>query len=208
MAIKVAIVEDNSEICDNLSQLLGESTDLSCICMCRNCRSALVKIPASAPDVIVMDIHLPDGSGVDLTARLKQLLPRLHILMYTIRDDDEQIFRALQAGAAGYLLKSTPPHEILGALREVVRGGGPMTSEIARKVIHSFYRPQSEIPQLDALTPRETAVMDLLIEGHASKEIADRLSVSVETVNYHLKQIYQKMHVRSRTEAVVKYLRH
>lgn len=207
MPTTIAIVEDDCEICEDLAKIIGETTDLVCVCTCRNAKSALQKIPQHRPEVVIMDIQLPDTSGIECTAQLKQLLPNVLIVMFTIQDEDDKVFQALQAGASGYLLKGTPSAEILKALRDVVRGGAPMTGEIARKVIQSFHRPMKAEPPGSALTAREIAVLEFLVEGCISKEIAQRLSISIETVNYHLKQIYQKMHVRSRTEAVVKYLR-
>jgi DNA-binding NarL/FixJ family response regulator len=207
MPTTIAIVEDDFDLCEDLAEIIGETADLVCACTCRNGKSALHKIPLCRPDLVLMDIQLPDISGIECTAKLKRLLPHTQIVMFTVRDDNEQVFQALQAGASGYLLKGTPPLEILNALRDVVRGGAPMTGEIARKVVHSFHRSTPIGHPAASLTSRETEVLELLAEGCISKEIAHRLSISVETVNYHLKQIYQKMDVHSRTEAVVKYLR-
>ena len=207
MPTTVSIVEDDFDLCEDLARIIGETSDLMCACTCRNGKSALTKIPQCRPDLVLMDIQLPDISGIECTAKLKRLLPHTRIVMFTIRDDDEQVFQALQAGASGYLLKGTAPAEILAALRDVVRGGATMSGEIARKVVHSFHRSTNLGHPAASFTTRETEVLELLAEGCISKEIAHRLSISVETVNYHLKQIYQKMNVRSRTEAVVKYLR-
>jgi DNA-binding NarL/FixJ family response regulator len=153
-----------------------------------------------------MDIQLPGISGIKCTARLKQMLPDTQVLMFTIRDDQEQIFQALEAGASGYLLKGAGPSDVISALREIAAGGAPMTGLVSRKVVQSFYRPAPDRDADNRLTRREKEVLGFLVEGHISKEVADRLFISIETVNYHLKQIYRKMHVRSRTEAVVKYL--
>ena len=207
MPTKIAIVEDDCEICDDLAKIVSETSDLVCVCTCRNGKSALQKIPQCQPDVVIMDIQLPDCSGIECTAQLTKQFPHLLVVMFTIQSDDDQIFQALQAGASGYLLKGASSEEILKALRDVVNGRTPMTGEIARKVIQSFHRPAKMEPPGGALTAREIAVLEFLVEGYISKEIAQRLSISIETVNYHLKQIYQKMQVRSRTEAVVKYLR-
>ena len=207
MAMTVAIVEDNAGICEELEEIIREDPGCSCVGVCRNVQTALRKIPALAPDVIIMDIQLPDGSGIECTARLKHLLPRTQIMMFTIYEDSEQIFRALEAGASGYLLKRTPPEAMLQAIREIMRGGAPMTGEVARKVIHSFRRTPTQSSDVEQLTPREVEVLELLAKGHLSKEIADRLTVGVETVNSHLKHIYEKLHVRSRTEAVIKYMK-
>lgn len=205
MSITVAIVEDNAGICEELKQFLAESPEVSCLCACRNLQTALRQIPPLAPDVLIMDINLPDGSGVAATARLKQLLPDTQIVMYTIYHDADQIFRALEAGASGYLLKSTSPAELLRAIREVRQGGVPMTGEVARKVIQSFRRPQPA-SAADPLTKREEEVLELLAKGLSSAEIALQLQIGLATVHSHLKHIYGKLHVRSRTEAVIKYL--
>jgi len=206
MPTNIAIVEDDSEICEDLAQMVREAGDMACVCVCRNGRAVLHKIPACAPDIVIMDIQLPDISGIKCTAKLRQLLPNTKVLIFTIRDDEEQIFQALEAGASGYLLKSAGPANVVSALREIAAGGAPMTGMVSRKVVESFYHPAAEIETADCLTSREREVLGFLVKGYLSKEVADRLSISLETVNYHLKQIYRKMHVRSRTEAVVKYL--
>ena len=206
MPITVAIVEDDADICEDLVQIIEAAPDFACLCACRNAATALRKIPKNPPDIIIMDIQLPDASGIECTAKLKRLLPDAEIMMYTVSDDTEQILKALKAGATGYLLKGTPPAELINALREIKNEGVPMSSEIARKVVCSFHRSASGNDRPQVLTDREEDVLKLLAEGFLSKEIAARLSINVQTVNYHLKQIYQKYHVRSRTEATIKYL--
>ena len=206
MPITVAIVEDNAGICEELAQILAEDPECTCVASCRNAQTALRKLPPLAPEVIIMDIQLPDGSGIECTARLKRLLPRTQIVMFTIAEDSEQIFRALEAGASGYLLKRSAPEDLLRAIREVRRGGAPMTAEIARKVIQFFRKEPPQSETTDRLTPRETEILELLAKGQSSKEIAHHLSIGLETVNSHLKHIYEKLHVRSRTEAVIKFL--
>lgn len=206
MPITIAIVEDNAGICEELEQILADDPDCTCVCVCRNLQTALAEIPARAPDVIVMDINLPDGSGIEATAKLKQLLPRTQILIFTIYEESEEIIRALEAGASGYLLKDTAPEELLRGIREIKHGGVPMTGEVARKVIQSF-RKHPAAQKTESLTSREEEILQLLSQGYISKEIADHLSISMETVKSHLKHIYGKLHVRTRTEAVIKYLR-
>jgi len=201
--ITVAIGEDNAGICEELEQVLSEDAGFICVAVCRNLQTALRKIPPVAPEVIIMDIQLPDGSGIEGTARLKRLLPQTQILMFTIYEDHEQIFRALENGASGYLLKRTPPKELLAAIREMKAGGAPMTGEIARKVIDSF---RCIKPMVEALTAREEEILQRLAKGYVSKEIASDLGIRIETVNSHLKHIYEKLQVRSRTEAVIKFL--
>jgi DNA-binding NarL/FixJ family response regulator len=207
MQTKVAIVEDNAGVCEELTHVLARTNDLTCLGICRNAESALRRIPPLAPDVIIMDIHLPDGSGIDCTMRLKRMLPETQILMFTIHDDTEQIVKALEAGASGYLLKDTAPGEILAAIRDVRNQGAPMSREVARKLIESFHRRSLQSTAGELLTPREEEIMRLLGEGLLYKEIGERLAIKLDTVGTHLKSIYRKLHVRSRTEAVMKYLR-
>lgn len=207
MAITIAIVEDNAGIAEELEEIIRDDACCKCVGVCRNIQTALRKIPPLAPDVVIMDIQLPDGSGIECTARLKRLLPATQIMMFTIYEDSEQICRALEAGASGYLLKRTAPEVLLRSIHELKHGGVPMTGEVARKVIQSFRREPAGTVKLEQLTPREEEVLNLLAKGCLSKEIARQLSVSVETVNTHLKHIYEKLHVRSRTEAVIKYMR-
>lgn len=207
MSITVAIVEDSTGICEELRLLIAQAADLSCVCVCRNAETAMARIPAAAPEVIVMDINLPDGSGIECTARLKRLLPETQILMFTIYDDTEQVLQALRAGASGYILKSTEPAGILTAIRDIRTFGSPMTPEIARKLVESFHPTVTSGDGHEALTPREGQILGLLAEGLLNKEIADRLAIKLDTVGTHLKNIYRKLHVRSRTEAVVKHFR-
>lgn len=204
MPIKVALIEDNAGISAEIERILGEDPECRCVGVCRNLQTALKKIPAMEPDVIIVDIRLPDGSGIDAVTRLKRLLPSAQMMMYTVFEDSEQIFRALEAGANGYLLKDTPPAELLRAIREIREGGVPMTGEVARKVIESF-RGNKETTQ--QLSPREEQILHLLSKGYLYKEIAGDLAISTQTVNSHLKRIYEKLHVRTRTEAVIKFLR-
>ncbi len=207
MPTSIAIVEDKSGICDELQRVLSKDPECRCVCICQNLQTALRKIPPLAPDLIIMDINLPDGSGVDATAKLKQLLPRTLIMMYTVYDESEQIFRALEAGASGYLLKRTTPESLLRAVREIREGGVPMTGDVAQKVIQSFRPKKSGATEAAQLTRREEEILERLAKGYRSKEIADQLSISYLTVATHLRNIYAKLHVQSRTEAVLKYLR-
>lgn len=207
-SITVAIVEDNADICESIEEILRGAPGFECVCACRNVRTALRKIPLANPDVVIMDIGLPDGSGIECTAELKRLVPAVQVLMYTIHEDSEQIFKALEAGASGYLLKRSSTTQMLDALRDMTHGGVPMTGAIARKVIASFQKPPGvRRDLLSSLTPREMAVMDELVEGLSAKEIAAALAISTDTVNAHLKHIYQKLHARSRVDAVVTYLK-
>ena len=206
MSIAVAIVEDHAVIRESWRQLIHEAPGFRCTCACGDAEEALRVIPKLLPDVVLMDIHLPNMSGVECTARLRQLAPSLQILMLTVYEDNETVFKALKAGASGYLLKRTAPAQILEAIADVHRGGAPMTSEIARKVVQSFRAPEPSPPGTEPLTRREEEILELLARGYASKEIAEALSISFDTVRTHLRHIYEKLHVRSRTEAVIKYL--
>jgi DNA-binding NarL/FixJ family response regulator len=206
MSISVAIVEDNAEIRRNLSRYIDEAPGFRCACACASAEEALKVIPASLPDVVLMDIQLPGMSGIACTAALKQMLPAVPVMMLTVYEDDDAIFNALKAGASGYLLKRSAPVKLLDAVSDLYKGGAPMTSEIARKVIESFSKSKpAEHPQ-DKLTSREQEILECLAKGYVPKEIADKLQLSYDTVRYHLKHIYDKLHVHSRTEAVIKYL--
>lgn len=201
MQIQVAIVEDNAALCEELHHVLASVPDLACACECRNAEDALDQIPKIAPDVIIMDIHLPDVSGIECTSRLKRLLPETQILMFTIRDDTDQIVRALEAGASGYLLKDAAPAEIIAAVRDVHNHGAPMSRAVARKLVGSFHRPARATDE--TLTLRESEILTLLGEGLLYKEIGDRLAIKLDTVRTHVRNIYRKLHVRSRTEALM-----
>ena len=204
--ISVAIVEDSAGVRRSLELLLNESPGFRCVCACGSAEEALERVPAKAPEVILMDIHLPDRTGIECTARIKQLLPEVQVVMITVYTDIDTVFKALRAGASGYLLKRSPPEKILEAITEVRQGGAPITREIARKLVEAFKEPTAAEPQRSDLTRRENEVLDLLSRGFGNKEIAQTLSISLDTVRYHLKQIYEKLHVRSRTEAVAKFV--
>lgn len=206
MRTTVAIVEDNGTICASLERVIEASDDIRCIGTSRNAEHALRTIPREPPEVVLMDIELPGLSGIECTARLKKLLPNLRVLILTVYKDHDQIFRALQAGASGYLLKRSSSEEILRAIRDVKAGGAPMTAEIAAKVVQSFHRPVGTSALVQSLTPRESEILGLLAQGYVAKEIAEKLGISYETVRDHLAHIYEKLHVRSRTEAVIQYL--
>lgn len=202
---KVAIVEDNKTTREGLKTIINLSEDFRCICTCSTAEEALKVLPKVEPEMILMDIQLPTMSGVDCVARLKELLPSVKAIMVTVYEDPDRIFSALRAGASGYLLKRSTPEEVLSAMREVQLGGGAMTGEIARKVIGYFREQAKSQVELDELTSREREVLELVVHGLSNKEISDRLSLSVESVRWHLKHIYQKLHVHSRTEAALKF---
>ena len=207
MDVKVAIVEDKTGVRQNWARLINAGSGFHCVAMCASGEDALLTLPQIGPQVILMDIQLPGMSGIECTARLKPLLPATQILMVTMYEDAERIFDALKAGATGYLLKTTPPAELLAAISEINRGGAPMTGEVARKVIAAFQQPPTAATEQIGLSERETEVLLLLTQGYSNKEIADSLKVTYDTVRAHLKHTYEKLHVRSRTEAVAKYLR-
>jgi DNA-binding NarL/FixJ family response regulator len=203
---KVVMVEDKEEIRSGWSRLINSFAGFTCVCACTSGEEALRTIPSIRPDVVLMDIFLPRMSGIECTTRLKQLLPEVQIIILTAVDDNELVFMALQAGADGFLLKRTKPDALRAALLEVLQGGAPMTSEIARRVVASFRRAPKPESQTVRLSTREEQVLILLSKGYANKEIAEELSLSVETVGSHLKHIYGKLHVRSRAEAVARYM--
>lgn len=204
--IRVGIVEDNAGVRRTLQALLDDTPEFNCVCACGSGEEALKVIPRNPPDVVLMDLHLPNLSGIETTARLKQVLPKLSIIMITVYSDVESVFKALRAGACGYLLKRSSPEEILEAIREVSRGGAPMTSEIARKVVAAFQEPAAAKTEEEGLSRREREILEALCQGYSNQDIASRLSLSVETVRWHLKKIYEKLHVSSRTEAMAKFM--
>jgi DNA-binding NarL/FixJ family response regulator len=184
--------------------VLNLDPELNCVWACDCGEQALKWLSKQCPDVVLMDLQLPGISGVECTARMKELQPSVQIIMVTVYEDEDRVFRALRAGACGYLLKRSTPAEILGAIREVREGGAPMTSAIARKVIASFQKQTTHASELETLTAREREVLEALARGFANKEIAQQLGVTVAAVRWHLLHIYHKLHVRSRTEALAK----
>lgn len=204
--IRVALVEDQRDTRESWSRLISSFPDFTCICTCASAEEALRMIPQEKPDVILMDVFLPRMSGIECTARLKAARPETPIVMLTASDEDEILFLALESGADGYLLKRTKPAELRAALLDVLSGGAPMTSEIARHVVASFRRKSGGLDPSVSLTAREEETLVLLTKGYSNKEIADYLNLSIETVRSHLKNIYTKMHVRSRAEAVAHYM--
>lgn len=205
MSISVAIVEDDPRISATLSRLIAEAPGFSFAGSYPSGETALAGLGKSAPDAILMDINLPGISGVECVQKLKEIAPQVEVVMLTVYDDSGQIFKALQAGASGYLLKRSSPDEILQAITEAVKGGAPMSSSIARKVVKSFCQEGPSPKESENLSKREEEVLAYVAKGYINKEIADILCVSVETVRSHLKSIYGKLHVRSRTAAAMNY---
>lgn len=203
---RVAIVEDRRDVREQWASLLGSFEGFSCVCACASGEEAQEQIPPLKPDIVLMDIFLPRMSGIECTVRLKEVIPDSRVLILTASDDEEMVFPALEAGADGYLLKHSTPDELHQALLDILQGGVPMTSGIARRVAGFFRRRGKARDEVVRLSQRETEVLDLLSKGFVNKEIADRLSLSVETIRSYLKNIYEKMHVHSRAEAVAKYI--
>jgi DNA-binding NarL/FixJ family response regulator len=201
----VIVVEDDRGLREQLVKILDSASGIRCAGACISAEEALEMIPVRRPDVVLMDIRLPGMSGIDCVAELKQLLPALQIIMLTVYEDSERIFRALKAGAGGYLVKSGPPEKLLEAIIDVSRGGAPMSSHIARKVVQHFHMLGPAEAEEASLSPREREVLELLASGYIYKEIGDKLGIGIETVRTHVKSICQKMHVRSRLEAVAKH---
>ena len=203
--VKVVLVEDKPGVRESWAKLIDSLPGFVCSQTFGSAEEALRVIPSTNPDLVLMDIFLLRMSGIECTARLKLQMPKLQILILTAVEDDELVFMALEAGADGYLLKRTKPEDLRAAMLDVLGGGAPMTSEIARRVVESFRRSSKLKPDV-RLTTREEEVLMLLSKGYSNKEIASQLAISVETVGSHLKHIYEKMHVRSRAEAVVSYM--
>lgn len=206
-AISVSIIDDNEKLRDSISTFLQGSPGFRCVSAYRNATTALKHLPTDKPDVVLMDINMPGMDGIECVVRLKAQMPELQIVMFTVYEDTDRIFKALSAGANGYLLKRAAPTQLLEAIRDVHGGGSAMSSSIARKVVASFQQTAPLAPPEVHLSPREHEVLDCLAKGMTYKAIADTLEISIETIRTHLKRVYQKLHVQSRTEAVAKYMR-
>jgi DNA-binding NarL/FixJ family response regulator len=206
MNISVSIVEDDARVRTSLAKLIDGSPGYRCVSQHSSAENALQEIAKFKPDVVLMDINLPGINGVECSRQLKPQLSSTQIIMLTVYQNTEHIFNALAAGATGYLLKQTPPNELLAAIRDVHAGGSPMSGHIARKIVQSFQRPSAKTPEAHNLSPRESEVLDLLAKGFLYKEIAETMKVTYATVHTHIRHVYEKLHVRSRTEAVAKHL--
>jgi DNA-binding NarL/FixJ family response regulator len=204
--ISVSIVDDETGLRQSIATFINGSPGFRCVSTYGSAEAALQGLPADRPDVVLMDIHMAGMTGIECVQRLKALLPDLQILMLTVYEDTDQIFQALAAGASGYLLKRLTPTRLLDAISEVHAGGSPMSSSIARKVVASFQKVGPATDQGALLSPREQMVLDCLSKGLAYKQIADQMGISVATIRTYLRRIYEKLHVRSRSEAVAKYL--
>ncbi len=204
MLTSVCIVEDDPKAREIMVDWVNRAVGLKCVSDHGSAEDALATIPSSQPQVVLMDINLPGMNGVECVRRLKPVLPETQFVMLTVYEDSDHIFQALQAGAAGYLLKRTPRAELMAAIRDVQAGGSPMTTNIARKVVKAFHQIPPREPAVAALSARENEVLQLLAQGYLYKEIADALNVAVPTVNTYIRRIYEKLHVRSRTEAIAR----
>lgn len=202
----VGLVEDDALLRDTLAKMVDDTQNFQCVAACASGEEALQKLPGLNPQVVLMDLNLPRMSGIECIRRLKELLPSTPVIVLTVYEDSEHIFRALKAGACGYLLKRSDPDDVLMAIKEARDGGSPMSSQIARRVVVSFHEPAQNAAGTP-LTERESEILSFLSQGYANKEIADKMNITVPTVRTHLRHIYEKLHVRSRTEALVKYLK-
>lgn len=205
--IKVAIVEDNDALRKSLENLFTHTEGMKCVCTMNNLLNVVSEVGRAKPDIILMDIGLPHISGIEGVHTVKTVYSHIQILMFTVFEDDEKIFDAIRAGASGYLLKKTPPEEIVEAIIDLYHGGAPMSASIARKVIQSFQSQTTTVLKDYHLTPRETEILSSLVDGLSYKKIAEKYFISISTIRTHICNIYQKLHVNSKTEAVAKVLK-
>ena len=203
-AITVSIVEDLTEVRESLESLIRGSDNFLLLSADTNAEAALINIPQKQPQIVIMDINLPGISGIECIRKIKPSCPDTQFIMYTIFEDDDKVFEALEAGANGYLLKKTPKEKIMDALQELHDGGSPMSNQIARKVIKSFQHRNQLNEESNLLTPKEKEVLELLSKGFLYKEISDKLHISINTVKQHIHKTYGKLHVCNRTDAVIK----
>ncbi len=208
MTTRVAVVEDDDKIRESLIVLIEGSDGFRCIGAYERAEEAIRDFKRKDADVVLMDINLPQMQGTEAVRVLKELKPELQIIMLTVYEDSDKVFESLEAGATGYLLKRTPPDQLLNSIKEVMAGGSPMSPTIARHVVQSFRKAAPRKPDAESVTlsEREEEILNLLVKGRRYKEIAEALFISPSTVHTHLHNIYEKLHVRSRTEAMVKYL--
>ena len=205
--IRVAIVDDDADIRSGLRWMIDHSEGFVCTGVFSSCADAMGAIGDDLPDVVLMDIGMPGKSGIECVRILTEAHPGVQVVMQTVYSDDEKIFESLRAGAVGYILKKTPSIQVLQAISDAFAGGAPMTGEIARRVLAWFQKPKQH-DDMSALSGREVEVIEALVEGHSYKAIAEKLFVSVHTVRFHLHNIYEKLHVSSRAEAVAKVMKH
>jgi len=205
--ISISIVDDEKELCQSIATFVNGAPGFKCVSTYNSGEAALEHLPTDQPNVVLMDINLGGMSGIECVRQLKVILPELQIVMLTVYEDTEKIFKALTAGASGYMLKRLTPKKLLDAIQEVHEGGSPMSNSIARKVVASFQRAQRTAEGKTHLSLREEMVLDCLAKGLTYKQTADQLDISIDTVRTYVRRVYEKLHVQSRTEAVAKYLR-
>ncbi|PWT98055.1 MAG: DNA-binding response regulator [Bacteroidetes bacterium] len=205
--IKVAIIEDNTALRNSLTNLFNNAPGMTCVVSLNNLMNVVSDLNKAKPDIVLMDIGLPNISGIEGVRTVKLNFPQMQVLMFTVFEDDEKIFDAIRAGASGYLLKKTPPEEIITCVQELYEGGAPMTPSIARKVIHAFQNQSTESVDQYQLTAREKEILYSLVDGLSYKKTAEKYFVSISTVRTHICNIYQKLHVNSKAEAVAKVLK-
>jgi DNA-binding NarL/FixJ family response regulator len=204
--IKVAIVEDNQILRKSMEQLFEQTEDIQCVASIKNLLNVVSVLQKAMPDIVIMDIGLPDISGIEGVRTLKNNFDNIQILMFTVFEDDEKIFEAIRVGASGYLLKKTRPQEIIEAIRELHQGGSPMSPSVARKVVH-YFQSGSPLKEQDfQLTTREKEILFALVDGLSYKKIADKYYLSVHTIRKHISSVYEKLHVHSKSQAVAKIL--
>jgi DNA-binding NarL/FixJ family response regulator len=205
--IEVMIMEDDKAVREGLRFLIDGSDGYHCSAACSSAEEALTAIADHQPRVVMMDINLPGMNGIECVVCIKNAYPEIQVMMLTVFDNSDEIFRSLAAGATGYMLKKTPPAKLLEAISELVSGGSPMSGEIARKVVQTFAKPANHTFPDANLTPREEEILSYLSKGYLYKEIAAELFINIETVRTHIRKIYQKLQVRTRTEALLKCMR-
>lgn len=205
--ITVSIVDDEKGLRDSIATFINGSPGFRCVSAYSSAEEALNKLPTDKPEVVLMDINMAGMSGIECVQRLKAAAPELQVVMLTVYEDTDKIFKALAAGATGYLLKRLTPEELLQAIREVREGGSPMSNSIARKVVASFQKSSPIDEGTSLLSPREATVLDSMAKGLTYKQTADQLGISIATIRTYIRRIYEKLHVQSRTEAVAKYVR-
>jgi DNA-binding NarL/FixJ family response regulator len=206
--ITVSIVDDEKELRESIETFIDGSPGFRCVSAYHSAETALKHLPQDRPDVVLMDIHLTGMSGIECVERLKAMMPKIQVMMLTIYEDTDQIFKALSAGASGYMLKRSTPAKLLEAIKELNEGGSPMSSSIARKVVALFQRSGQIRDEKTNLSPREQMVLESMAKGLTYKQSADQLGISIDTIRTYVRRIYEKLHVQSRAEAVAKYLQH
>lgn len=206
--ITVSIVDDERKLCQSIATFVNGAAGFRCVSMYHSAEAALEHLPQDRPDVVLMDIHMSGMSGIECVERLKSMAPDVQVIMLTVYEDTDQIFKALSAGASGYMLKRLTPAKLLEAINEVHNGGSPMSSSIARKVVALFRQSGQVSEEKERLSPREQMVLESMANGLTYKQAADQLGISIDTIRTYVRRIYEKLHVQSRTEAVAKYLSH